>query len=332
MRRNQNLNTGNESRPAEGRQGFRAFSKVESIRVCVCVCVCECAYALSRVQLIVTPWTVAHQATLSMEFSRQEYRSRLSSPTPRDLSNPEIEPGSFASLVLAGGFFTTVPPGSPDSKQSGLLSQQMVTTLTRLSSIRVLCGAPGPSSQESRILLAPSVSQSQMSLKLYSYLRLTNLCWIFQLPFLQSWRSLKEKPCRTIRVTSWTRTIPCHWDDDSAWCGVVPPVSPHPSFTIRIFCFQLVRRILDLFSSLLGANCMSHSFPPIGGSILYLLPGLLQSCQSCHICYSLHSRKTATTIFLKCKSDTIKSPTYKWVPFQECICKFNLFLSPTKLV
>ena len=238
----------------------------------------------------------------------------------------------FCVSCIGRRVLTTVPPGSPDSKQSGLLSQQMVTTLTRLSSIRVLCGAPGPSSQESRILLAPSVSQSQMSLKLYSYLRLTNLCWIFQLPFLQSWRSLKEKPCRTIRVTSWTRTIPCHWDDDSAWCGVVPPVSPHPSFTIRIFCFQLVRRILDLFSSLLGANCMSHSFPPIGGSILYLLPGLLQSCQSCHICYSLHSRKTATTIFLKCKSDTIKSPTYKWVPFQECICKFNLFLSPTKLV
>ena len=183
MRRNQNLNTGNESRPAEGRQGFRAFSKVESIRVCVCVCVCVCARAHARVHTRTQscpthcdPWAVAHQATLSMEFSRQEYRSRLSFPTPRDLSNPEIEPGSFASLVLAGGFFTTVPPGSPDSKQSGLLSQQMVTTLTRLSSIRVLCGAPGPSSQESRILLAPSVSQSQTSLKLYSYLRLTNLC------------------------------------------------------------------------------------------------------------------------------------------------------------
>ena len=58
----------------------------------------------------VTPWTIAHQAPLSMEFSRQEYWSVLTFPTPRDLPNPGIEPGSPA---LAGGFFTTEPPGMP---------------------------------------------------------------------------------------------------------------------------------------------------------------------------------------------------------------------------
>ena len=43
-------------------------------RVCVCVCVCVCVYVLrSFVQLFVTPWTIACQAPLSMEFSRQEY-------------------------------------------------------------------------------------------------------------------------------------------------------------------------------------------------------------------------------------------------------------------
>ena len=48
-------------------------------------------------------WTVAHQAPLSMNFSRQEYRSGLPFPTPGDL-NPGIEP---VSPALAGGFFTT---------------------------------------------------------------------------------------------------------------------------------------------------------------------------------------------------------------------------------
>ena len=40
-----------------------------------------------------TPWTVAHQASLSMEFSRQEYWSGLPFPSPGDLLDPGIEPG-----------------------------------------------------------------------------------------------------------------------------------------------------------------------------------------------------------------------------------------------
>ena len=53
-----------------------------------------CARMLSRfshVQLFVTPWTVASQAPLSMEFSGQEYWSGLPCPAPRDLSNPGIK-------------------------------------------------------------------------------------------------------------------------------------------------------------------------------------------------------------------------------------------------
>ena len=65
---------------------------------------------LSRVQLFATPWTVAHQAPLSMGFSRQEYRSGLLFLSPGDLPDPGIEPMSPA---LAGGFFTTEPPGTP---------------------------------------------------------------------------------------------------------------------------------------------------------------------------------------------------------------------------
>ena len=53
-----------------------------------------CAQSLSRVQLLVTPWTVAYHAPLSMGFSRQEYWSGLPFPSPENLPNPGIEPGS----------------------------------------------------------------------------------------------------------------------------------------------------------------------------------------------------------------------------------------------
>ena len=67
---------------------------------------------LSRVQLFVTTWTVACQAPLSVEFSRQEYYSGLPFPPPGSLPDPEIEP---ASPALAGGFFITELPGKPFS-------------------------------------------------------------------------------------------------------------------------------------------------------------------------------------------------------------------------
>ena len=57
--------------------------------MCVCVLV-------AHVQLFVTPWTVACQAQLSMEFSRQEYWSWLPFPSPGDLPNPGIKLGSPA--------------------------------------------------------------------------------------------------------------------------------------------------------------------------------------------------------------------------------------------
>ena len=56
-----------------------------------------------------TPWTVAGQAPLPMEFPRQEYWSGLPFPSPGDLSKPGIEPVSLTSPALAGRFFTTEP-------------------------------------------------------------------------------------------------------------------------------------------------------------------------------------------------------------------------------
>ena len=81
-----------------------------------CVCVCVCVYTLScfsDVQLFVTLWTIACQALLLMECSRQEYWSGLPRPSPGDLPNPGIKPVSLSSPALAGRFFTTVPPGKP---------------------------------------------------------------------------------------------------------------------------------------------------------------------------------------------------------------------------
>ena len=66
-----------------------------------------CAQLPSHVWLFATTWTVAHQAPLSMEFSRQGYWDGLLFSTPGDLPDPEMEPGSPA---LAGGFFTTASP------------------------------------------------------------------------------------------------------------------------------------------------------------------------------------------------------------------------------
>ena len=73
------------------------------IRVCM----------LSCVQLYETPLTVACQAPLSMEFSRQEYWNRLPFPTPKDLSNPRINLHLLRLLHWQADSFTTALPGKP---------------------------------------------------------------------------------------------------------------------------------------------------------------------------------------------------------------------------
>ena len=75
-----------------------------------------CAHRLSHVLLFVTPRTIACQASLSMEFSRQQYWDGLSFLILGNLSNPEIEPEYPVSSALAGRFFTAVPPGKPISE------------------------------------------------------------------------------------------------------------------------------------------------------------------------------------------------------------------------
>ena len=61
----------------------------------------------SCVRLLVTLWTVAHQAPLSMGFSRQEYLSGLPCPPSGDPSDTGTEPVSLTSPELPGGLFIT---------------------------------------------------------------------------------------------------------------------------------------------------------------------------------------------------------------------------------
>ena len=66
-----------------------------------------CSVAQLSLTLCSPMGTVADQASLSMEFCRQEYLSGVPFPPPGDLPNPEIELISVQSPALAGGFFTT---------------------------------------------------------------------------------------------------------------------------------------------------------------------------------------------------------------------------------
>ena len=77
-------------------------------------CIISCS-PLSRVRLFATPWTVAQQTPLSIGFSRQGYWSWLPFPSPGDLPDPGIKPGSPA---LQADSVLSESPGKPDFKLS----------------------------------------------------------------------------------------------------------------------------------------------------------------------------------------------------------------------
>ena len=84
------------------------------VSVCLCVCLFVCVLShFSHVWPFVTPWTVAHQTPLSMEFSRQEYWTGLPCPPPGYLPDPGIELASVMSLHWQVGSLPLVPPGKP---------------------------------------------------------------------------------------------------------------------------------------------------------------------------------------------------------------------------
>ena len=71
----------------------------------LCVCVCVCTHAQAQLCLtLATVWTVAHQAPLSMGFSRQKYWSRLPFPPLGDIPNPGIKPTSSCVSCIGRWF------------------------------------------------------------------------------------------------------------------------------------------------------------------------------------------------------------------------------------
>ena len=94
---------------------------VRNVRCCVYIYICCAVLSRSVMSYSATPWTVAHQAPLSVGFPRQEYWSGLLFPPPGHLPGPETEPESLPSSALAGEFYTTAPPGKPNVCQVLLL-------------------------------------------------------------------------------------------------------------------------------------------------------------------------------------------------------------------
>ena len=86
-----------KSENPEGKRGIKKFDG--SLR--------KLASVLGHVQVLMTPWTIACQSPLSIEFSRQKYWSGLPLLTPKNLPDPRIEPKSPVSPALAHRFFTS---------------------------------------------------------------------------------------------------------------------------------------------------------------------------------------------------------------------------------
>ena len=86
------------------RETLRCSPETITILLISYACVLSC---FSCVQLFVTSWTIAHQAPLSVGFSRQEYWGGLSCPPPGNLPDLGIKPESFTCPALAGGLLTT---------------------------------------------------------------------------------------------------------------------------------------------------------------------------------------------------------------------------------
>ena len=91
--------------------------------------------SLSHVQLFVTLWTVAHQATMSMGFLRQEYSSGLPFPPPGDLPDTGIEPTSPVSPA-SPALQADCLPAEPSSKMNGSTSPLKTQTQAKLTEIK----------------------------------------------------------------------------------------------------------------------------------------------------------------------------------------------------
>ena len=95
--------------------------------VCVCACVCVCVRALCGVQLFATPWTIVDQASLSVEFSRQKYWSKITISYSRRSSWPRDWTHVSCVSCICWQSFTTVPLVSFHPKLFNTLSLSLST-------------------------------------------------------------------------------------------------------------------------------------------------------------------------------------------------------------
>jgi len=102
-----------------------------SIRMAVCV-----LSHVTKLRLFVTPWTVAHQAPLSMEISKQEYWNGMPFPTPGDLLDQGIEQ---ASLHLLHWQVDSLPPHSLGKPQNGSTGTIKSPKLENIQATLTLC-------------------------------------------------------------------------------------------------------------------------------------------------------------------------------------------------
>ena len=133
--------------------------------------------SFSHVQLLGTPWTVALQVPLSMEFSRQDYWSGLPFPPLGDLPNPGIGPGSPA---LQAGSLPTELQGKPTMAE---VMKIMATSFKRSHACTAILSAPNPAAGHHRpmpLLETPGHSQASLGQSLVGSLLLYPESWCTQ--------------------------------------------------------------------------------------------------------------------------------------------------------
>ena len=129
------------------------------------------------------PMDGAHQAPLSMEFSRQEYWRGLPFPLPGDLSNPGIKLWSPGSPGLTGRFFITAPPGQPGFELYGSTNTRFFpkvdsTAYSTTPSVVVWIQGFGTMDMESQLWIYTGFSTTAQTLILFKN----------QLDFINCWR------------------------------------------------------------------------------------------------------------------------------------------------
>ena len=117
--------------------------------------------SLSCVRLFVTSWTVAYQAPPSMGFSRQEYRSGVPLPSPGDLPDPGMEPGSPTFQADA---LSSKPPGKPYGK--GIRWQMRKHCFCLKATVFVSWVSHGPLKRQGFVVLNVKMKLKQLPLVL----------------------------------------------------------------------------------------------------------------------------------------------------------------------